>query len=165
MTTTLKPVYGASATLTLGLNSLASDTNLLAGRSSTVVDNTSNLSVDELITGAIKTGTTPTVSTQIYVYAWSILDDAPTYPDTVTGSDANATITSANVLASGAFRLGATINVDATTGRVYPFVFSLFALFGYMPKKWGIYVVHNTAVALNAAAGAVSHIPIQYQSV
>jgi len=166
MATTLKPLYGASAALTLTLNSLASDGSLLAGRSSTVVDNTSGLSVDELITGKLVTGTTPTVSTNIFVYAWGILDDTPTYPDTVTGSDANTTITSTNVLNSGAFKLGTTITVDATTGRAYPFSFSLASLFGgHMPKKWGIYVVHNTAVALNAAGNTVSHIPLQYQNV
>lgn len=165
MTTTLKPLYGASAALTLTLNALASDASLLAGRSSTVVDNTSGLSVDELITGTIKTGTTPTVSTNVFIYAWGILDDTPTYPDTVTGSDANTSLTSTNVLNSGAFKLGATITVDATVGRVYPFSFSLSALFGgHMPKKWGVYVVQNTGAALNAAGNVVSHIPLQYQN-
>jgi hypothetical protein len=166
MATTLKPIYGASAALTITLNALASDTNLLAGRSSSVVDNTSNLSVDELITGVIKTGTTPTVSTNVLIYAWGILDDTPTYPDTVTGSDANTTLTSANVQQSGAFKLAAVITVDATTGRTYPFSFSLAALFGgNMPKKWGVYVVHNNVAALNAAGNVVSHIPLQYQNV
>lgn len=164
--TTLKPLYGASAGLTLTLASLASDTNLLAGRSSAVVDNTSNLSDDELITGIIKTGTTPTVSTSVLVYVWGVLDDTPTYPDTVTGSDANTTLTSANVQNAGAFKLGASITVDATTGRTYPFSFSLAALFGgNMPRKWGIYVVHNTAAALNASGSGVSRCPMQYQNV
>lgn len=166
MTTILKPSYGASAALTLTLNSLASDTNLLAGRSSTVVDNTSNLSVDELITGVIKTGTSPTVSTSVLVYVWSILDDTPTYPDTVTGSDANTTLTSTNVQNSGAFKLGAAITVDATSNRNYPFSFSLASLFGgNAPKKYGVYVVQNTAAALNAAGNTVSRIPLQYQNV
>jgi hypothetical protein len=166
MATTLKPLYGSAAALTLTLNSLATDTNLLAGRSSTVVDNTSGLSVDELITGVISLGTSPTVSTTVLVYAWSILDDTPTYPDTVTGSDANTTLTSANVQNAGAFKLGAAITVDATTNRNYPFSFSLAALFGgNMPKKWGIYVVHNTGVALHSTGNVVSHIPLQYQNV
>lgn len=166
MATTLKPLFGSSAALTLTLNSLASDTNLLAGRSSTVVDNTSNLSVDELITGVIKTGTTPTVSTNIFIFAWSILDDTPTYPDTVTGSDANTTLTSANVKNSGAFKVLGVITIDNTTGRNYPFCYSLAAAFGgYIPKKWGIYVVHNTAVALSASGNTVSRIPLQYQNV
>lgn len=166
MATTLKPLYGASAALSITLASLASDTNLLAGRSSAVVDNTANLSVDELITGVIKTGTTPTVSTQVYVYVWAILDDVPTYPDTISGSDANISITSANVLNAGAFKLAASITVDATTGRNYPFSFSLAALFGgAAPKKYGVWVVQNTAAALNASGSTISRIPTQYQNV
>lgn len=166
MTTTLKPVYSASSALTLTLNSLASDTNLLAGRSSTAVDNSSNQSVDELITGAIAAGTSPTAGGIIQVWAWGILDDTPTYPDTVTGSDANTTLTSANVQGAGAFKLATTITVDSTTNRVYPFSFSLAALFGgNMPKKWGIYVVHNTGVALKSSGHTVSRIPLQYQNV
>lgn len=166
MTTVLKPSYGASAALTLTLNSLASDTNLLAGRSSTVVDNTSNLSDDELVTGVLKTGTSPTASTTILVYAWGILDDTPTYPDTVTGSDANTTLTSANVQSAGALKLAAAITVDSTSNRTYPFAFSLAALFGgNMPRKWGIYVVHNTVAALNSANNVVSRLPLQYQNV
>lgn len=166
MTTVLKPSYGASAALTLTLNSLASDTNLLAGRSSTVVDNTSNLSVDELITYVIKTGTTPTVSTTVLIYAWGILDDTPTYPDTVTGSDANTTLTSANVQSAGAFKLAQTIVVDATSNRNYPGSFWLASMFGgHMPKKYGVYVVQNTGAALNAAGNLMSRIPLQYQNV
>lgn len=164
--TTLKPLYGASAGLTLTLNSLASDTNLLAGRSSTVVDNTSNLSDDELITGIIKTGTTPTVSTTVQIYVWGVLDDTPTYPDTVTGTDANTTLTSSNVQNAGAFKLGQSITVDATSNRTYPFSFSVAALFGgNMPRKWGVYVVQNTAAALNASGNVISRLPLQYQNV
>jgi hypothetical protein len=166
MATTLKPLYGASAALTLTLNSLATSSGLVAGRSSTVVDNTSNLSVDELITGVISTGTNPTVSTNVEVWAWSILDDTPTYPDTVTGSDANTTLTSLNVKNAGLFKLGALITIDATTNRNYTFAFSLAQLFGgHMPKKWGIFVVHNTAVNLNSSGNTVSRIPLQYQNV
>jgi hypothetical protein len=166
MTTTLKPVYGSSAALTLTLNSLATDSSLLAGQSSTVVDNTSNLSVDELVTLVLKTGTSPAASTNIFVYAWAILDDTPTYPDTVTGSDANTSITSANVLNSGAFKLADVVTVDSTSNRLYYSSFSLALLFGgHMPKKWGIYVVQNTGAALNAAGNVTSRLPLQYQNV
>lgn len=166
MTTVLKPSYVASAALTITLNSLASDTNLLAGRSSVVVDNTSNPNVDELITGIIKTGTSPTVGTTVLIYAWSILDDTPTYPDTIAGTDANKTLTSANVQNAGAFKLAQLITVDATSNQTYPFAFSLASLFGgNMPKKWGLFVVQNTGAALNAAGNVVSRIPLQYQNV
>jgi len=166
MTTVLKALHGNSAALTLTINGLASDTNLLAGRSSAVVDNTTNLSDDELITYVIKTGTSPTAGTSVLIYVWCQLDDTPTYPDAVTGSDANVTITSSNVLAAGAFILAKGLSIDATSNRVYSGYFSLKAQFqDYMPKKWGIFVVHNTAVALNAAGNTISRIPLQYQNV
>lgn len=155
--TTTKPSYGASAALTMTLASLASDTNLLAGRSSAVVDNTSDLGVDVFVSGVIETGTSPTVSTNIEVWAWAILDDTPTYPDAITGSDANVSLTSLNVKTAGAFKLGTLITIDATTNRKYPFLFSLAALFGgTAPKKWGIWIVHNTGVALAASGSTVS---------
>lgn len=165
MSTILKPVYAASAALTLTLNSLASDTNLLAGRSSLVIDNTANLYDDLLITGILKTGTSPTVNTSGMVYAWGVLDDTPTYPDTVTGSDANTTLTSANVQNASAFKLAAAITFDATSNRSYPFAFSMAALFGgNLPRKSGIYVVQNSAAALNASGNIVSVLPMQYQN-
>lgn len=168
MTTTLKPSYGSAVALTFtSLASLANDsTNLLAGASSAVVDNTSNLSVDELVTGVIKMGTSPTAGNTIEVRAWSILDDTPTYPDTITGSDAAITLTSANTKNAGAIKLGAIIPVDATTSRLYAFSFSLAQLFGgFVPKKWGIWIVNGSGATLASSGSVVSHTPIQYQNV
>ena len=167
MTTVLKANPGSSAALTVtALASLASDTNLLAGWSSAVIDNTSNLSVDEQIAGTILTGTSPTVSTSILIYAWSILDDTPTYPDTIDGTQGAKTLTSANVLNSGAFKLLGVITIDATTNRSYPFAFNIAQAFGgTMPKKWGAFIVHNTGVALKSSGQVVSRIPHQYQNV
>lgn len=146
----------SSVALTLGLGSLASDTNLLAGRQSTAVDNTTNLDLDHVISGFITTGTSPTVSTTIEVWAYASYKTAagtPSYPDVLTGSDANKTITSTNVKNS-MLRLVAAITVDATTSRAYYIApTSIAQLFGAMPKFWGLFVVHNTAVALNSTAG------------
>jgi hypothetical protein len=168
MATILKPSYGASASLTVtALQSLASDTNLLAGWSSAVIDNTSNLSVSEKITGQIKTGTSPTAGTQINIYLWSALDDAPTYPDTITGSQAAKTITSTNVLNSGAFKLVDCITVDSTTGRVYPFSVDVAQFFGgHMPKKYGVFIVQNTGAALDATTQVIERADVtQYTNV
>lgn len=167
MTTTLKPVYGASAALTTtNLAALASDTNLLAGWSSAVIDNTSNLSVTEKITGLIKMGTTPTVSTNVFIYLWSALDDTPTYPDTITGSEGTKTLTSTNVLNSGAFKLADTITVDATTGRIYPFSIDVAQFFGgNMPKKYGLFIVHNCVAALGTPQVISRADVTQYQNV
>lgn len=167
---TIKPLYGSSSSLTVtSLKSLASDTNLLAGWSSAVIDNSTNLSVTEKISYQIKAGTTPTVSTNIFIYVWAALDDTPTptYPDTITGSEGAKTITSTNVLNSGAFKLGAAITVDATTGRVYSGAFDVAALFGgHMPKRYGVFIVHNTVAALDASTQVIERSDVtQYQSV
>jgi hypothetical protein len=152
MSTTLTPTYGSTAALTVtSLASLASDTNLLAGWSSAVIANGTNLAVSEKITGLIKTGTSPTVSTNVFVYLWAALDDTPTYPDTITGSEGAKTITSANVRDSGAFKLANVITVDSTSNRIYPFVVDVAQLFGgHMPKNYGVFIVQNTGAALNA---------------
>src|SRR5437870_5532261 len=102
MAADIKSKYPSTSTtaLTLTLASLASDTNLLAGRASTAIDNTTNVDLDHLLSGAIRTGTTPTVSTTIEVWVYSYLSIAsgtPAYADGITGTDANKTITSTNV--------------------------------------------------------------------
>lgn len=167
MTTTLKPVYGASSALTTtNLQSLATSSTLLAGWSSAVQDNTTNLSMDELITGTFKMGTTPTVSTIIEIWAWSILDDTPTYPDTITGTESLKTLTSTNTKLAGGFKWCESITIDATSAAVYPFAFSLANAFGgYMPKKWGLWVVHNNVVTWAASGNVITRIPLQYQNV
>jgi hypothetical protein len=166
MATTLKPLYGSSVALTVtSLGSLATDANLLAGWQSAVQDNTSNLYDDCLLTAVPKTGTSPTVSTTIEVWVYGTLDDTPTYPDTITGSVGTATLTSANTKNAG-LALAAVITVDATSNRSYSLrptsVAQLFG--GVMPKKWGVFIVHNTGAALNATQ-VVSFIPVQFQSV
>lgn len=164
---TLKPLYGASVSFAVtSLTSLATDTNLLAGWQSAAVDNTTNLSDDELLTGVLKAGSSaPTVNTSIEVWVYGTLDDTPTYPDTITGSVGTATLTSTNTKNSG-LALALVITVDATANRLYSIrpvsVASLFG--GNMPKRWGIYIVHNTGVALGTTQ-VVSRIPVQYQSV
>jgi hypothetical protein len=146
----------SSVALTLGVASLASDTNLLAGRASTAVDNTSNLDLDHLVSGVVTTGTTPTVNTTIEVWAYASYKTAsgtPTYPDTITGTDANKTLTNSGTKAA-ALRLVASIVVSATSNVAYPFApVSIASLFGAMPKFWGLFVVHNTGAALNSSAG------------
>lgn len=152
--TTFSESIAGTATITLTFASLASDTNLLAGRECTVVDNSSNLYMDALLSGFISTGTSPTVSTNIYVYLYGVLDQTPTYPDTITGSDANCSLTSANVRNSFT-RLVAAITVDSTSNRKYPFgpISVAQAFGGIMPYKWGVWVVQNTGAALNATGG------------
>lgn len=146
----VKIAYAASANLTLAVASLASSTTLVAGRASTAIDNSSNLYLDAILSGFVTSGTTPTAGV-IEVWVYAQLDDAPTYPDSITGTDAAKTMTSAPIKRE-ALALVASIPVGTTSNARYPFApVSVASLFGgTLPERWGVFVVHNTVAALNA---------------
>ena len=93
-----KLAYAASSALTITLASLASDTAILVGRESTAWDNSSNKYLDLLLGGKITTGTSPTAARAIEVWAYAQVEDTPTYPDGITGSDSGRTLTSLDAL-------------------------------------------------------------------
>lgn len=149
----VKVAYGAAADVTITLASLATDSNLLTGRESTEVDNTTTLALDYQVSGKITTGTSPTTAKQIQVWcvgSW----DGTTWPDVFDGTDSAETITSANHKNS-ICRLVKALATDATSDRTYHFSCeSIAALFGgYVPKKFVFFVTHDTAVNLNSTAG------------
>lgn len=163
----------SSVDLTITLASLATGASgvFTAGRASTAVDNTTNLDLDHLLSGIIKLGTTPTVSRSVNVYAYANLSTAsgtPTYPDGITGTDAAKTMTSANIQNS-ALRFVASITTDATTGLNCTFgPVSLASVFGgALPKFWGVFVAHDSAVNLDATGGnhKLSYERVQSQTV
>lgn len=156
---TLQTAYPATTadtvTITCDISSLASST-AYAGRASTAVDNRTNKDLDHLVSGKITLGTSPTVSKTVSVFAYaaaSIASGTPTYPDSITGTDAAKTMTSANVaLACLRFLWAGTS--DAVTGRVLEMPpTSIAQAFGSVPPFWGIFVTHDTVAALNSTAG------------
>lgn len=165
---TLKILYpqsnADSVAITITLASLASST-AWAGRESTAVNNTSNLDLDHLVSGKIKLGTSPTVSKTVQVYAYaaqSIASGTPTYPDSITGSDANKTMTSANV-AFACLRFLWAGTTDATTGLVLEMPpTSIAQVFGSVPPYWGLFIVHDSGVNLDSTG---SNHAMQYQRV
>lgn len=147
--------YGSSSALTITLASLATSSTLLAGRQSTVVDNTSNLYLDYLIGGIITVGTTPTTLTKIEMHVFAAVNDTPTYPDSLGASDAAYTATNAEVKRCG-LKLMKVSDVVSTTSNVgYWFPASSVAAMhgGVCPHKFGVAVFHNTGVNLNATGG------------
>lgn len=154
---TLKQGYnGSNTTLTISPASTATSATFVAGRQGVEQDNTSNLYIDAIVRGFITVGTTPTINTFIYIYVWAANTAASsTNIDTINGTDATITFTSAGVRDSF-IKLAAFCVVDATTSNIkYPFgPFSVASLFGgQMPKFWGVVVAHNTGVNLNATGG------------
>lgn len=144
--------YGSKTTITAALASLASDASLLAGIESSVIDNTTDGFVDILISGKIKTGTSPTASKQIEVYAigW----DGAGWPDVFDGTSSAETITSSDIK-NAICRPVAILSTNNTSDRDYPFTGrSLRSAFGEaLPSKIVLFVTHNTGVNLNSTAG------------
>lgn len=149
----IKIYYGTASDLTITLASLASDANLLAGRESAALDNTTTLALDYLISGKITAGTSPTAARTIEVWAvgsW----DGTTWPDVFDGTDSTETITAADIKVA-ICRLVAAMPTGNTSDRTYPFgPVSLAAVFGgVVPPKCVLFVSHNTGVNLNSTAG------------
>ena len=150
----VKLSYPASSAITLSLASLASSASWLAGRESTLVDNTTNKYLDYKLAGKITVGTTPTINTEIRVYVLSMLNDA-SWPGGFTGVDSARTASSAGSIGS-AWQLARVLAVDATTSDLaYNFdVGSVAQLYGGVcPRKFLVFVSHNTVAALHATAG------------
>jgi hypothetical protein len=144
--------YDTRGTLTAAVASLASDTNLLAGIESAVLDNTTAGMSDYLLSGKVTTGTSPTASRQIEV--WAVAWDGSGWPDVFDGTTSSETITSADIK-SIICRAVAIMPTNNTSDRAYHFTgVSLAQAFGgTLPSKVVLFVVHNTGVALNATAG------------
>jgi hypothetical protein len=135
--------YAADTNFTITLASLANSATV--GRQSTLVDNTSNKYLSALVYLSIKMGTAPTANTPIFVYLIRSNNNAPIIDDGGTTTDAGITINNAQLL--GVINCSAT-----TTGAVYVGIFDTSQL-GPLGPKWGIAVVNNTGVALDATEG------------
>ena len=149
----LKTKRDSEQTLTCTLASLGSSSTRVAGRSSAAIDDSTTRALDYLISGKITTGTSPVAGRLIQVWVYAEVDNgaSPPYPDVFDGTDAADTVTSEN-MRNACLALGATIVVDSQSNRTYWFKpFSIAALFGgVVPERFGLWVVHDTNVALNS---------------
>jgi hypothetical protein len=145
-------LFGAATAFTMtSMTSLATSATWIAGAESTAVI-TANPAVDYLVACKITTGTTPVVNTVINVYIYAAQDgDAPTYPDVFDGTDSTESIATTYVR-DAVVRYAASVVVDATSNITYWIApFSVAALYGgVLPKRWGMFVAHNTGVNLHA---------------
>jgi hypothetical protein len=153
---------GSSGSMTITLASLATSATRVAGRESSAIT-TAEPAIDYQVGGKITTGTTPTVGKQIDIWVYASVNDTPDYPDVFDGTDSAETVTSENVR-NAALKHLHTIVVDATSDQAYWFgPLSIADLFGgHLPKHWGIFVTHDTAVNLNATGGnhVISYRPV-----
>lgn len=142
--------YHTDVALACNCTGLATS-SFTSGYESAVVDNTSTKYLDCLLSGKVTVGTTPTANTQIQVHVYAPIEDTPTYPDVLDGTESAETLTNLGV-GQGFLKLAAIMPVPVNTSDVsYPFgpvsVANLFG--GVMPPLWGIFVTHNTGVNLN----------------
>ena len=152
----VKKAYAASANLDVtNLASLASSATWVAGWESALIDNTSNLYLDYLLTGKITMGNGPTAG-QIRIYVIAMLDDA-NWPDVIDGTESAETISSLTTR-DNICKLGAVISNDATADAVYYFgPFSVANLFsGQCPAKFVVFVTHSAVQAIAAAGQQVT---------
>lgn len=152
--------FVASVNMTFtSLNSLGSDASLLAGASALAVDNGATGCPLEIgISAFIKNNSSaPTGGKEIDIFAYAAIDDVPTYPDTLAGTDALKTITTAAIQNTGMRQITSLI-IAATGNQINPMCpAALSALFGVMPRYWSVYVVHNSGNALNSAGNQFTY--------
>lgn len=144
--------YGSTTTITAAVASLASDTNLLAGLESSVIDNTTDGFDDIVLSGKARTGTSPTAARQIEV--WAVAWDSNAWPDVFDGTSSAETITSADIK-SIICKPVAIMPTSNTSDRDYFFsgVSARQVFGGALPSKFVLFVTHNTGVNLNSTAG------------
>lgn len=151
----IKQKYGSSSqAITITVASLVTNT----ARASTVVDNSSNVFTDALLSAMLKTGTT-TANTYIQVYVYGTSSGGTRYTGGATGSDAAYTMVSQSPL----IPIGR-IGVPDTTARTYnagPWSVAQ-AFGGSLPDHWGVVVENQSGANLDATAG--NHV-VEYQGV
>lgn len=150
---TAKVNYATASDITITLVSLGSDASLLAGQESNAIDNTVNGYRDYWVSGKVTTGTSPTASKEIQVWAVGSIDGS-LWPDVFDGTNSAETISSSSNKASYC-RFVANMATTSTSNQTYEFgpvlMSSVFG--GDVCAKFVLFVTHNTGVALNATAG------------
>lgn len=140
----LKQGIGASTALTITVASLAN----AAARESTIVDNSSNLFLDAMITFKLKVAASLASDKTIYVWLFAS-EDGTIIDDNATGVDAAITLRSPHNF-KGPFIIN-TPTDSLTYNAILTSVASFFG--GVMPKKWGVIVENKTGQALSATPG------------
>ena len=154
----LKIAYAADIDLDVtNLHSIATSSTWVAGWESDLIDNATNKYLDYLVSCKIALGNSATAG-QIRVYVVAPVDDAPTWPDVMDGTDSVETWTTTTIR-DGAAKLGAALETRADPGTddVYWIApFSVAALFGGVcPEKFVVFITHSTGVNLAASGSAV----------
>jgi hypothetical protein len=151
----IKVAYAASSNLTVtNLNSLASSQTWVAGWESNVIDNTTNLYLDYLVSAKLTVASSNNQAGQIRLYIVGMLDDS-TWPDVFDGTESTETVTDTE-MRDAICKLGAITEVDTGAGDVYYLgPFSVASLFGGVcPAKFVVFVSQNASTTTTSGLAA-----------
>lgn len=153
--------YRASTNLTVtNLHSIATSAAWTAGWISGIIDNTTDLDLDKVVTAKFALGNSATAG-EIRMYAIAMLDDS-NWPAILSagtlGTEGTATVTTATIRDAAMIPIwGAATRADPGTDDVYNMrPVSLLAAFRYMPPKVVLYVSHSTGVNLASSGSQVT---------
>lgn len=155
----IKAAYAASSNLTVtNLAGLAASTTHVTGWESAVIDNTSNLYLDYLISAKFTVESASLSAGQIRIHIVPLLDDS-TYPGGFDGTESAETtpLDDANGTAAGAV-LCKTILTDTTASQVYYCApFSVRSFFGGVcPAKFVVFITQSTGTTLETSGQQVT---------
>lgn len=163
----LKLKYSTALTPTVtNLQSLASSSTFLAGWTSAWIDNTTVLALDYLATANIAAGATPTAGS-VRVYAYAQHSDGATAPSLFSagtaGTEGAATITDTEMRDASLVLLWSS-DIDTTTNDNYTMPpRSIAQAFGQVPRKFALFIAHDTVAALRSTLNAVYADPVLNQ--
>ena len=143
--------YGGVTPIALSSTSLGPSPTFVAGRESTQVDNTANKFNDVIVQGFTTTGTGPTADKYLKLSVWGSHTSLATVAlDVLDGTDSGETFTSVEI-SSSILTLARSVRVNSTDDQTYHFKpFSIAQIFGEVPQFWGLFLAHDTGVALNS---------------
>lgn len=154
----MKNKYGtAEAPTVTNLQGLASSSTFQSGWTSAWIDQATALALNSIVTGSIVSGTTPTAgSVRVYAYAeFPDGADPDLFSSGTEGVEGAVTIHDSEQLAAS-FVLLWSSDVDTTTDQHHPIPpRSIRQAFGFMPRKWAIYVAHDTVAALKTSLNVI----------
>jgi hypothetical protein len=151
----IKNFYVPTTDLTVTIAGLPTSSDLLTGRQTSEVVNTTLKAIDYLVSGRFTTGASPTGGS-VELWAVAAFDDTgATYPDNFTNAGDAARLWTNAQIKSGVAKLLWSVSPTTASNIAYPFSgISVAGEFGgTCPPRFVMWIGHSTGVNANATAG------------
>lgn len=155
----IKAAYASTVTMTVtNLHSLANSAT--AGWQSAVVDNTSDLYLDALVTVVCDfANTAPANNRQVYVFAYGGIESG-VYSNPASGTQGTITLVDVSTTPQN-LRLIGTLPYTTTDEVAESSPLSVAAAFGgVLPPYWGLAIINYSGAALAASGNTVKYRPV-----